>query len=176
MLIPRICVSVGFLLISIAPSFAQRNDLAKLIDFPVLLRPAGYVFAGRVTAVQYVRPKAPNELPTVRITFAIEQGIRGIRSGDTLTVRQWAGLWNADERYRVGERVVLFLYPPSRLGLTSSVGGLQGRFAVDRDGKVVLPPGSITNPASATRPTNASTRVPLRDFTRAIRQARIQER
>jgi len=45
-------------------------------------------------------------------------------------------LWSFGLRYRRGERALLFLYPPSRLGLTSWVGGPLGRFAVDSTGSV----------------------------------------
>jgi hypothetical protein len=34
--------------------------------------------------------------------------------------------------YRVGEEVVLFLYPTSNVGFTSPVGGLQGKFLIQR--------------------------------------------
>ncbi len=37
-----------------------------------------------------------------------------------------------------GEQVVLFLYPASRLGLTSPVGGEMGRFQVNKAGRVLL--------------------------------------
>ena len=48
------------------------------------------------------------------------------------------GLWSSGQRYRVGERVLLFLYPPSKLGLTSAVGAEIGRFNVDPLGRVLL--------------------------------------
>jgi hypothetical protein len=47
-------------------------------------------------------------------------------------------LWTRGERYRVGQRLMLFLYAPSALGLTSPVGGRAGEFALDRDGRIVL--------------------------------------
>jgi hypothetical protein len=55
-------------------------------------------------------------------------------------VREWAGLWEAGERYRAGERVLLYLYPPSKLGLTSPVGGRLGRYQIGHDGLVTLDP------------------------------------
>src|SRR5579862_4732388 len=81
-----------------------------------------------------------NEVETVRVTFRVDEGVRGVRSRQTLTIREWAGLWNAGGRYRLGEHVVLMLYPPSRVGLTSTVGGAMGRFALDRDGNLALTP------------------------------------
>ena len=46
----------------------------------------------------------------------------------------------ARPRYRIGERVVLFLYPLSLLGLTSPVADGRGRFLVTPAGRVRLSP------------------------------------
>jgi hypothetical protein len=48
---------------------------------------------------------------------------------------------------------MLFLYPPSKLGLTSPVGGPLGRFKIDPDGRVILGPRSmgVRHPAIADR-------------------------
>jgi hypothetical protein len=100
---------------------------------------AGYIFAGRVVSVQRIGASQPNEVETVRITFRVDQGVRGVRSGQLLTIREWAALWNTGERYEAGERVVLLLHPPSKLGLTSPVGGAMGRFTLDSAGTVILP-------------------------------------
>src|SRR5579884_917274 len=94
---------------------AQTSELVARTDLQQIARPAGYIFAGRVRAIEYLPAGAPNEVATVRITFTIEQAVRGATPGASLTVRQWAGLWNSGERYQVGERLMLFLYPPSRL-------------------------------------------------------------
>jgi hypothetical protein len=42
--------------------------------------------------------------------------------------------------YRVGERLMLFLHAPSKLGLTSPVGGSAGRFAIDQVERILLDP------------------------------------
>jgi hypothetical protein len=99
--------------------------------------------------------------------------IRGVREGHSLEVREWAGLWNSGERYRVGERVVRFLYPLSRLGLTSPVGGALGRFDVTSQQEIVL--GNIRIDAASSnlrfknsgRPAN---RVSANQLVRAIRR------
>jgi hypothetical protein len=139
-----------------------------------VLPKAGYVFLGRVTEVRYLPPRNSTELGTVRVTFNVEQGIRGTKTGTTFSIREWSGLWNSGERYRNGERLVLFLYPPSRVGLTSTVAGPNGRFRVDRSGYVILP-GPISPIAAPGRP-SARTHVPVREFTRAIRRAAVVER
>jgi hypothetical protein len=108
------------------------------------------------------------------VTFHIEQAMRGAAPGELLTIREWAGLWNSGERYRVGEHVLLFLYSPSKLGLTSPVGGAMGRFAVDSRGMIVVSPqhrGTLSaNPILGGR-----TVVPYVDFERAVQRSEGQE-
>jgi hypothetical protein len=104
---------------------------------------SGYIFAGTVKSVERVASKG-NGVATVQINFHVDQGLRGVRTGQVLAVREWAGLWGSGENYRLGERVLLFLYPPSKLGLTSPVQGPMGRFKIGPDGQVVLNPGRIS--------------------------------
>jgi hypothetical protein len=108
------------------------------IGFPLLARTAGTIFSGTVTAVAHRPANNSSAIETVAITFHVEQAIRGATPGESLIIRQWMGVWSGGQRYRVGERVLLFLYPPSKLGLTSSVGGALGRFAVDPVGRVLF--------------------------------------
>jgi hypothetical protein len=118
------------------PVLAQNPRSAP--NLRQLTRDSGYIFAGRVTAIQRVTTSATVQVATVRITFQVEQGIRGVRTGEKLVIREWSGLWEQGERYRRGERVLLFLYRPSKLGLTSPVAGNWGRFKVDNMGRVDL--------------------------------------
>jgi hypothetical protein len=109
----------------------------------MLTQNSGYIFDGTVLSVQRF---ALNEssVPTVQITFRVEQAIRGTHSGQVLTIREWAGLWNSGERYRPGERLLLFFYSPGKLGLTSPVGGQFGRFAVDSAGNIISENGRLS--------------------------------
>jgi hypothetical protein len=107
-----------------------------------LTRSSGCIFAGTVKSVERAAPKR-NGVASVLINFHVDQAMRGVRTGQMLAIREWAGLWESGERYRPGERVMLFLYPPSKLGLTSPVGGPMGRFKVDPQGRVVLNPGRL---------------------------------
>ena len=144
-----------------------------------LTRSSGYIFAGTVTAVGHVSATGPNELATMRITFRVDQAIRGVRTGHTLVIREWAGLWESGERYRTGERVLLFLYRPSKLGLTSPVGGPLGRFAMDSNGRVILDrdildevrAGALSSDPAIEPGLPGKARVSSRDFVRAIRRA-----
>lgn len=105
-----------------------------------LTQSSGYIFAGTVKSVERIAPKG-NGVATVQINFHVDQGLRGVRTGQTLTIHEWAGLWESGESYHPGERVLLFLYPPSKLGLTSPVRGPLGRFKIGPDGQVALNPG-----------------------------------
>src|SRR5271167_5229003 len=111
-----------------------------------LTRSSGYIFAGTVKSVERVAPKGSG-VATVLINFHVDQAMRGAQTGQMLAIREWAGLWESGERYRPGERVLLFLYPPSKLGLTSPVGGALGRFRIGPRGQVVFDPGRISFPA-----------------------------
>lgn len=157
-------------------AFAQQRETLATFGLREITRPAGYIFAGRVQSIEYLSPKTPDEVATVRITFQVERAIRGTHTGTSLVIREWAGLWTGGQRYRLGERLLLFLYPPSRLGLTSPVGGPRGRFAIDRGGQVVLglPPAGVLNHPKPALP-QVKDRLRLRDFVRAVRRAESGE-
>jgi hypothetical protein len=120
-------------------SEASKTDLTAKGTMRLVVRNSGYIFAGTVQSVQRISPKG-NGVATVQVTFHVNQAMRGVRAGQTLVVREWAGLWQSRERYRKGEQVLLFLYPPSKLGLTSPVGSTLGRFPIGHDGLVGVDP------------------------------------
>jgi hypothetical protein len=159
-------------LVAEQPARSQNSlDPPYLRHPPPLTQSSGYIFAGTVQSVQRTAPNR-NGVATVQISFHVDQGIRGVRTGQTLAIREWAGLWEAGERYRQGERVLLFLYPPSKLGLTSPVRGPMGRFRIGTDGQVVFDPGRIGFPAR--RPSigdPGQTRFNPREFVRFVRSA-----
>jgi hypothetical protein len=173
--------AVALLLILVSvPVFAERMERpgtpgTNLLESPYprrpLIRSSGYIFAGTVKSVERAAPRR-NGVATVLINFHVDQGIRGVRTGQTLAIREWAGLWESGERYRPGERVLLFLYPPSKLGLTSPVAGPMGRFKIGADGRVIFDPGRIGFPARHPRIGNmfwGRTRFNPRDFVRFFR-------
>ena len=144
------------------------------IGFPLIARAASTIFSGTVTSI--VRHAAPHgqAVETVAITFHIENAIRGATPGENLTISQWIGLWSGGQRYRVGERVLLFLYPPSKLGLTSCVAGDLGRFTIDPWGRVLLSAQHL----SAFRTNSVlggKSRVRIGDFALAVRRASEEE-
>jgi hypothetical protein len=99
-------------------------------------RKAGFIFSGTAVSVVLVRG-ASDTMDTVQITFAVHEGVRGVRPGKTFTMQEWAGLWSTESgRFRRGDRVFLFLYPRSKLGLTSVVGATLGRYDLDSNWRI----------------------------------------
>jgi hypothetical protein len=131
------------LVLTALPLSAEPKNLLvpQLPNWERMAVDSGMVFSGVVTLV-----RRSATLPgTTQITFRVENAIRGVRRGQIVTIREWSGLWNTGERYVNGERVLLFLYPKSKLGLTSPVGGKLGRYAVDSAGRVLIgSPGTIS--------------------------------
>lgn len=119
------------------PGVPGNSAFQKLV-FRQLVRSAGMIFSGRVIFVGHAQSSFRPSPASTSVTFRVEHVIRGTSPGQNLTIHEWAGLWNSGERYRVGEHVLLFLYAPSRLGLTSPVAGALGRFKMDSQGQVVM--------------------------------------
>jgi hypothetical protein len=142
--------------------------------FNDVVRASGMIFSGTVTGIKPGPAKQTQAVATVAITFHIDHAIRGTRVGDHITISQWAGLWSSGQRYRLGERVLLFLYPRSKLGLTSCVAGPMGRFEVDAWGRVLLSVHHLS--AFRTDPVlGGRLRLRLGDFALAVRQAGEEE-
>jgi len=144
------------------------------IRFPVLVRSAGMVFSGTVKNIERRPATSGHAVETVAITFHIDNAIRGANAGEDLTISQWIGLWSSGQRYHVGERVLLFLYPPSKLGLTSCIAGPIGRFELDARGRVLLSAQHLA--AFRTDPIlGGKSRLSLSDFALAVGRASEEE-
>ena len=142
--------------------------------FDEVVRASGMIFSGTVTGIKPGPANQTQAVATVAITFHIDQAIRGTRVGDSITISQWAGLWSSGQRYRVGERVFLFLYPHSKLGLTSCVGGPMGRFPIDSYGRVLFSAQHLS--AFRKDPVlGGKSRLRLSDFALAVRHASEEE-
>lgn len=131
----RLLLTSGLALISFS---AAGQFFPAVPNLRALTRDSGYIFDGTVLRVERVAPYDGSSAGAVQITFRVDQAIRGTHNRQLLTIREWAGLWNLGDRYRPGERLLLFLYSPGKLGLTSPVGGPSGRFAVDSHGNLAL--------------------------------------
>jgi hypothetical protein len=175
-----------------------------------LSRRAGIIFAGTVLAspthslhqnmtdlTAPIDHPAPGAAPTVRsieLSFRVDHAIAGVEPGQTLTIHEWAGASSMQRRMIKGQHILLFLYAPSRLGLTSPVGGSQGQIALDASGEnvAVPPPAAIEQTDSfasrsfasqssasqsfALQPKSADAHpASILQLERAIRSARIAE-
>lgn len=140
-----------------------------------MIHASGAIFAGTVTAIARSPVYAKDAVPTVVIKFHVDRAIQGTVTGTDFTIHQWIGLWNSGrQRYRVGEQVLLFLYPPSKLGLTSWVSGSLGHFSINNLGQVLLSPEHVSafrdDPVLGNK-----TSISIQDFTAAIESARAAE-
>jgi hypothetical protein len=159
-----------------AADFRRRLPITPpgTIGLPVIARAAGTIFSGTVTSIARRPATNAQVVETVAITFHIDNAIRGTIPGENLTISQWIGLWSGGQRYRIGERVLLFLYPPSKLGLTSCVAGGMGRFTIDPWGRVLLSAHHLSafreDPVLGGR-----SRIRFSDFALAVRRASGEE-
>jgi hypothetical protein len=108
------------------------------ITFQQIVRASGTIFAGTVTKIEPGPARGGTAIPTVAVTFRVQRPLRGTAPGQSFSILEWLGLWTAGQRYVLGEHVLLFLYPPSKLGLTSAVAGPIGRFNLDPAGRILL--------------------------------------
>lgn len=141
------------------------------LPFDQIAAVAGIIFSGRVTSIGQSAGLPGHETASTTVTFQVEQAMRGVSPGQSLTIHEWPGLWNGGERYRVGERVLLFLYLPSKFGLTSPVSGGLGRFAMDSHGMVLLNPRHVAA-LSGDPVLGGKTSLRYADFSRAVERSR----
>ena len=166
-----------------------------------LSRRAGMIFAGTVLAstppAATIDRGVPASIPAVQLSFRVDRAIAGVARGQVLTIREWTGVWSSSMQRPMikGQHILIFLYPPSRLGLTSPVGGSLGQVALDLSGKTVSRPGFANafqpgrhvpeglKPASSQRRNGTAEAVPypkpgtvsVVQLERAIRSARSEQ-
>ena len=122
--------------VTLATAATPPTTLQLSPAFRELARASAYIFVGTVTSVSVNSPGV-STLPTIAVTFRVERPYRGVRMGQLLQIKEWAGLWNSGQGYTVGEKTLIFLYPPSKLGLTSIVGQPAGRIRASRSGFIL---------------------------------------
>jgi len=118
--------------IALIPAWVQAktppSSLTKIPFLRGLARDSALIFSGTVLGVEHLGPDLSTVAAT-RITCRVQEAIRGVRRRQVVQIQEWGGLWNSGECYRPSEHVLLFLYPVSRLGLTSPVGADWDAFA-----------------------------------------------
>jgi hypothetical protein len=111
-----------------------------------LSRRAGIIFAGTVLStsspIATVQTAAVNGgfsevIPASHFSFRVDEAIAGVEPGELLTIYEWTGARSMQRPLIKGQHILIFLYPLSRLRLTSPVGGQAGQIALDSSGKSV---------------------------------------
>jgi hypothetical protein len=103
---------------------------------------ADVIFVGHVTAVKRQDGEGIAS-GVVEIDFQVDQAVRGCTAGTPYAVREWAGLWEGDDqRYRVGQRLLMLLHAPGAAGMSSPVDGMDGAIPIVRGGSAPLVAGS----------------------------------
>lgn len=119
-------------------TFLSLSSLAnsRSVNLAEMTSHAGRVVHGRVVEVREgVHPQHQH----LAVTWVKVQVVEMLKGGAAreVTFMQYGNSTNHYvahlPKYSVGEEVVLFLYPESKLGLTSPVGQGQGKFAVQTD-------------------------------------------
>jgi hypothetical protein len=171
---------------STAPALAQSDPSDQFAatrvlgpNWQQLCRHAGMIFAGTVLAGPSQSPGTDRGVPSVEISLRVDRAIAGVEPGQVLTIREWTGALSSHPTMHSGERLLLFLYPPSRLGLTSPVGGARGQIRLDAWGVTVsdrpraATDSGTTSPVSPSRMRQPSSQqITLAELERAIRGAR----
>lgn len=86
---------------------------------------AGVIFSGEVVSIRQVAGEG-GASGVVEVAFRVEEAVRGCAGGQVYTLREWAGLWTGEPRYRVGQRLLMLLHAPGASGISSPVGGMDG--------------------------------------------------
>lgn len=142
---------------------------------------AGAIFSGTVLQIERV-VTADAKPAFVRVKFRVDEAVRGCRSGDMVTLDEWAELWVRGDRYRKGQRLVVLLYPPSQTGVSSAVAGGLGTFFIGPDGLLRATPqqtSSFASQATNTQPGAPTThgesdpQIPRRGLRRSTEQRKI---
>lgn len=127
-----LAVAIG-LFAGVAP--AQAQFLYRQVNLTDLVQRADIIVQGRVTEVRYEGLPGYPHISTVRVTLAVERMLRG-PAGKQYTFREYllpANRARGKRGYAAGQRLLLFLPEPSRYGLSSPLGGEQGRFRIQPD-------------------------------------------
>jgi hypothetical protein len=114
---------------------AQGQFLYRQVALPELSQRAGVIVQGRIVEARYEpHPNYPH-VATVLVTLQVEQMLRGpgeqqFSFRELILFPQAA---RGKRGYLAGQRLLLFLPAASRYGLSSPLGGEQGRFHIWRD-------------------------------------------
>jgi hypothetical protein len=159
------------------PGFSAAEsdqDIANRVLGPQwqsLSRRAGMIFAGTVLSSGPQALGRERSVPAIEVRFRVDRPIAGVAAGQFLTIHEWSGAASRHPPIRQGEHVLIFLYPPSRLGLTSPVGGALGQIALDSTSEYVAAKQLEITPGNP-RSMSTGSVIKVSQLERAIRVAR----
>ena len=172
----------------LGPQWKQLSRRAGIIFAGTVLIAANQNVATQPAVTDHAAPggvpaTVPATVPAIELSFRVDQAIAGVEPGQVLTIHEWAGAWSMHRPMSKGQHILIFLYPLSRLGLTSPVGGSRGQIALDPSGKNVSdhvrkPAANVSprNELSPPRPVSVDApSVSVVQLERAIRSARSEE-
>ncbi|MGZ4787379.1 MAG: hypothetical protein ACXVZX_02595 [Terriglobales bacterium] len=170
--------SCALLMLMVIPRlWGQSLPLSNSNAIEKLARPAGIIFSGEVVRIERERD-LDGKPASIRIAFRVDEALRGCNAGETVEIAEWAELWVRGDRYRVGQKVILFLYPRNHAGLTSPVAGDLGVFMLGSSGLLQLTaqqsglscsqPGERPTTGESSHPTKAQ--AGLRNFPASKRE------
>jgi hypothetical protein len=99
-------------------------------------RTAQIIFSGTVLSVEAQPVGKGRPLPLIVTKFRVDRAIANVKPGQVLTIREWVGAWDTHRAMTRSERLLLFFYAPSKLRLTSPVGGRLGQIALNPRGEI----------------------------------------
>jgi hypothetical protein len=136
------------------------GTMALPLNLSQMTEQAGTVFVGR--CLESSPELDENRMPATLTRFEVLNGIKGVSTGEKILIKTYGvakepldvregekaivplkSMTLSGGGFRPNEEYLLFLYPESRLGFTSPVGGGQGKFEIltGRQGeKLVLNP------------------------------------
>ncbi len=114
--------------------YAASAGKVKPLSLDSITKSAEHIFEGKCVAIETGRDEESGMIATW-YTFKVLRGIQG-EYNDTFTFKQLGGAGPKHvmkvpiTTYKEDEHLILFLYPKSEIGFTSSVGMHQGKFQI----------------------------------------------
>ncbi len=94
------------------------------------------IFAGKCTKIEEFENDKESDLPIVKYTFSISEGMKGVNNKNEIVFKQWQPTVK-NGGYELNKKYVLFLHQDSDIGLTSPVGFSQGQFHIKKKGLIL---------------------------------------
>jgi hypothetical protein len=122
--------------LALGPQWKQLSRRSEMIFTATVLASNTPAVAKQIpkldpTAIDHIAPAQ------IEIRFQVDEPIAGVKRGQIVTIHEWSGAAARHRPLAPGDRILLFLYPPSRLGLTSPVAGARGVVPLDSTGRTL---------------------------------------